>query len=106
MTLYRRFLSVALVIAVAAGTSEAGLVAHWKFDEGSGGLAHDETGNHDGSISGAGWTNGHAVAAFQTQILKIHCRTRIALLRFHSNDPRRTFRLTDPVTITLPLFYR
>lgn len=33
-------------------------VAYWKFDEGTGIIAHDETGNHDGTIVGALWTSG------------------------------------------------
>ena len=36
----------------------AGPVAHWKFDEGSGGIAYDSVGSNHGSISGAQWTTG------------------------------------------------
>ncbi len=38
--------------------SEAGLVAYWKFDEGTGIQVFDKTGNeHDGTINGAGWSD-------------------------------------------------
>ncbi len=33
------------------------LVAHWKFDEGSGSTAYDSAGSNDGTISGAAWFN-------------------------------------------------
>jgi hypothetical protein len=40
------------------------LKAHWNFDEGSGSVAHDQSGNgYDGTIHGATWTNGHSVYA-------------------------------------------
>jgi hypothetical protein len=29
------------------------LVAHWAFDEAEGMIAHDSTGNHDGTVMGA-----------------------------------------------------
>lgn len=35
-----------------------GLISHWKFDEGSGSVAHDSTGSNDGTIHGASWTTG------------------------------------------------
>jgi parallel beta-helix repeat protein len=35
-----------------------GPVAHWKFDEGSGGTAYDSAGTNDGTIYGATWTTG------------------------------------------------
>lgn len=35
------------------------LVGYWKFDEGSGSVAFDSSGNnHDGAVNGAEWTNG------------------------------------------------
>jgi hypothetical protein len=41
-------------------------VAYWKFDEGFGSVAHDSSGNnHDGTIYGAGWTNGISGTALQ-----------------------------------------
>ncbi len=36
-------------------TPASGLVAHWKFDEGSGAVAHDSVGNNHGTIHGAWW---------------------------------------------------
>ncbi|NIP22292.1 MAG: hypothetical protein GWN67_00375 [Phycisphaerae bacterium] len=36
----------------------AGLIAHWKFDEGSGIDAYDSAGNNDGTIYGAAWASG------------------------------------------------
>ncbi len=39
-----------------------GLVGHWKFDEGTGAIAGDSSGNNnDGTISGANWTEGLTV---------------------------------------------
>ena len=44
------------VIAIDPATLDDGLVAHWTFDEGSGAVAHDHSGNgHDGQISGGSW---------------------------------------------------
>jgi len=42
-----------------------GLVAHWKFDEGSGMIAHDSAGNNDGVIHGAQWTTGQVGGALE-----------------------------------------
>jgi hypothetical protein len=51
--------------AIVAGTGKCfaeeatnGLVAWWKFDEGSGTVAHDSVGDNDGTIYGATWTGG------------------------------------------------
>ena len=42
-----------VVVLVTAGSSSADLVAHWKFDEGSGNMAHDTSGNgNDGTFAG------------------------------------------------------
>ncbi|NIP25986.1 MAG: hypothetical protein GWN67_16725 [Phycisphaerae bacterium] len=38
--------------------SYSGPVAHWKFDEGAGGVAYDSAGTNDGTIYGAQWTAG------------------------------------------------
>jgi len=50
---------VSLLSFEAEGTSaspDPGCVAHWRFDEGSGNIAHDETANNnDGTIYGATW---------------------------------------------------
>ena len=45
-------ISFALLPSIAGNTS-AELVAHWKFDEGSGDIAHDSSGSgHDGTLMG------------------------------------------------------
>ena len=51
--------SFVLVLSIA-GSASADLVAHWKFNEGSGNVAHDISGNgHDGTIEGApNWVPG------------------------------------------------
>ena len=36
-----------------------GPIAHWKLDDGSGVLATDSEGGHDGTVTGAAWTTGH-----------------------------------------------
>jgi hypothetical protein len=44
----------------------AGPVGNWKFDEGSGSIAHDSSGNgNDGTVLGASWTNGVSSGALQ-----------------------------------------
>jgi len=50
-------ISLVVVLSMAGGAS-ADLVAHWPFDEGSGTIAHDASGNgHDGSFEGSPqWT--------------------------------------------------
>jgi hypothetical protein len=41
------------------GDRDSGLVAHWDFDEGTGDVLHDVSGNgNDGEIYGAGWITG------------------------------------------------
>lgn len=43
-----------------------GLVGYWKFDEGSGNIAHDSSKNgNDGTIYGAAWTEGRVGKALQ-----------------------------------------
>jgi len=54
---------VSLVVALALGlmvtSTYAGLVGHWKFDEGAGATARDSSGKgNDGTIHGAGWGDG------------------------------------------------
>ncbi len=51
-------LTVLLLAPLAAvpAAQEPALVAHWSFDEGSGEVLHDRSGNkHDGAIKGASW---------------------------------------------------
>ena len=35
--------------------SEPGLIGYWRFDDGSGTIARDLTGNHDGTLVGTTW---------------------------------------------------
>ncbi|MCJ7571689.1 MAG: LamG domain-containing protein, partial [Candidatus Thermoplasmatota archaeon] len=52
------FSSIHFVEHVKADDLTTGLVGYWSFDEGSGSIAHDDTGNgNDGTIYGASWTN-------------------------------------------------
>jgi hypothetical protein len=47
------------VTAPGSGVVPPGAVGYWKFDEGSGNTAFDETDNdNDGTINGASWTTG------------------------------------------------
>ena len=59
-------ISLVLVLA-AAGSASAGLVAHWRFDEGSGSVAHDTSGNgNDGTFVGdPQWTTGKLGGALE-----------------------------------------
>src|SRR5204863_5550590 len=53
-------------VNVTGGTQPpAGLVGHWKFDEGSGSFAADASGfgNHGTMVNGAGWTGGKSGTA-------------------------------------------
>ncbi len=48
------------------GSSSSGLVAHWSFDEGTGNILHDVSGNgYDGTINNANWTNGISGSALE-----------------------------------------
>ncbi|MBW7992717.1 MAG: LamG domain-containing protein [Planctomycetes bacterium] len=59
-------LLILLVLSLAASTS-ADLVAHWQFDESSGSVAHDASGNgNDGTIKGdPQWVTGRIGGAIQ-----------------------------------------
>jgi parallel beta-helix repeat protein len=51
--------ALSLSSAGPASASPDGLVAHWRFNEGSGSIAHDESpNNNDGTIYGATWVDG------------------------------------------------
>ncbi|MHC4363403.1 MAG: LamG-like jellyroll fold domain-containing protein, partial [Planctomycetota bacterium] len=39
-------------------SASSGLIAHWKFDEGSGSIAYDSVGKNQGAVHGAAWTTG------------------------------------------------
>ncbi len=41
------------------GQAQDGLVAYWRFEEGSGLIAYDSAGDNDGVVSGARWTTGY-----------------------------------------------
>jgi subtilisin-like proprotein convertase family protein len=46
-------------MAHALKGNEPGLVGYWRFDEGAGNIAHDQTANHnDGPLSGPTWNGG------------------------------------------------
>jgi len=45
--------------------TEPGLVAYWKLDDGVGNIAADATGNYDGTLNGASWTDGVIGGALQ-----------------------------------------
>src|SRR5436190_23963896 len=42
------------LILIAATSAHSALVAHWNFDETSGNVVHDSTGNHNGTLSATG----------------------------------------------------
>ena len=45
--------ALAVLLSLCAGIASADLVAHWKFDEGSGIMALDSSGNgNDGTLEG------------------------------------------------------
>jgi hypothetical protein len=63
MKMAGRFAGAALMILLPIATVKAdpnlGLAAHWNFDEGSGNVLHDQSGNgNDGTIYGATWQDG------------------------------------------------
>ncbi len=47
-----------LTLCGLAEGSEPNLIAHWKFDEGSGDTAYDSAGDNNGTVYGAVWTSG------------------------------------------------
>ena len=53
----RWWVAVCLAVAITAGSAVADLVAHWKFDEGSGDIAFDSSGNdyHATLVGGPVW---------------------------------------------------
>lgn len=57
----RLFYLISLVVVLSmAGNASADLILHWRFDDGSGTIAHDSSGNgYDGTIEGnATWVAG------------------------------------------------
>lgn len=49
--------------AVEAQSYPEDILGYWKFEEGSGAVAHDSVGWNDGTITGAGWTEGQVGGA-------------------------------------------
>ena len=48
----------AMTVSTNVNSGDAGLIAYWSFDEGSGGIAYDSAGSNDGTIYGASWVDG------------------------------------------------
>ncbi len=58
-TVVSRFPLLCFLFLSASVSSVQQIVGHWKFNEGSGSVAHDSSGrNNEGEIVGAKWTNG------------------------------------------------
>jgi hypothetical protein len=56
---YTETFDVTLYADSGTPMNESGLVGYWNFDEGTGTIAHDSSGNNnDGTIYGATWTSG------------------------------------------------
>ena len=53
--------AVLITAGTAFGDLSTGLVAHWKFDEGTGSTANDSAGVNHGTVYGASWTTAGAV---------------------------------------------
>ena len=70
MSIHRVLLPTFTILTVlspgAVAEQPAGLLAEWRFDEGSGNIAKDTSGNgHDGSVHGASWVKldeGYAIS--------------------------------------------
>jgi parallel beta-helix repeat protein len=70
---------------------EEGMIAWWKFDEGTGTTAYDSAGNNDGNIYGATWTTGQIGGA----------------LSFDGEDDYvEVSGLTNPVNMTYALWIK
>jgi hypothetical protein len=58
----RLVLAVVVVLMLSGSTVRAdlnaGLISHWRFDEGTGSVVNDSAGTNDGTIYGAAWTSG------------------------------------------------
>jgi hypothetical protein len=62
MTLKKCFLVCFIILGVSVGTSYAGVIGAWLFNEGSGTVAKDSSGTgNDGDIQGAQWDAGALV---------------------------------------------
>jgi hypothetical protein len=56
-------LTLIAVLGIAPGVANAGLIAHWPFDEGTGDVAYDVIGDNDGQIIGCTWVTPGKVGA-------------------------------------------
>ena len=62
----RTILVIVAMVAVATSHARAGLAGAWLFDEGSGDVAKDSSGNgNDGVINNASWAAGHIGGALE-----------------------------------------
>jgi hypothetical protein len=57
------FLGMVGGVSANEASCPSGMVAYWKFDEGSGTIAGDSVGGNDGTIYGANWIDGVAGSA-------------------------------------------
>jgi hypothetical protein len=58
--------AVTVTVSNVGSPPTAGLIGYWNFDEGSGSVAHDSSGNgYNGAITGAAWTTGKMNTALQ-----------------------------------------
>ncbi len=58
-------LNMLVLTADIADAADPNLVAHWRFDEGSGTTTYDSAGDNDGNITGASWTSGQVGGALR-----------------------------------------
>jgi hypothetical protein len=71
-----------------------GLVAHWKFDEGAGGIAYDSAGDNDGTlVNGPVWTSGILDGALNFDGLDDYVDV--------ADDPSLRFSQYDSFTLSL-----
>ncbi|MCU0917559.1 MAG: hypothetical protein MUC88_23785 [Planctomycetes bacterium] len=55
-----RFTALGLLLSVAAGVANAGIIAYWPFDEGTGDTAKDVVGGANAKLTGINWVTGRA----------------------------------------------
>jgi len=72
----RFFLCLAFIFSISVliypSTQSAGdsLIAYWKFDEGAGNIAHDETGINNGTVNEASWVPGISNSALHFYVVE------------------------------------
>ncbi|MHC4621174.1 MAG: LamG domain-containing protein, partial [Planctomycetota bacterium] len=87
--LRRAVLALLVVLAVCSSAlaTDPSLVAHWKFDEGSGSIAYDSADDHDGTVWGGDWTSGILDGALDFDGVDDHLRVADhPTLRFSQYD--------------------